>query len=320
MTPAPHTAAATEKGKLFCFGFGYTAAFLAERLMARGWQVGGTTTSPKKRDYLRKNGIAATLFDQTHPIADPVKTFSGVTHMLFSVPPDGDGDPVFNTHGADIAALENLSWAGYLSTTAVYGNQDGKWVDETTPPAPSSRRGSLRLKAEEQWQSLCLSEGLPLHIFRIAGIYGPGRSALDVVRAGSARCIDKPGHMFNRIHVADIAQTLEASIGKPRPGAIYNLADDEPAPSHAVIGLACNLIGAETPPLVPYESAEMPPMVRSFYKDNKRVRNDALKNELGVTLIYPDYHSGLAACLAAEQQGSRPFFFPDIEEEPAIHN
>ncbi|MDE2336493.1 MAG: SDR family oxidoreductase [Alphaproteobacteria bacterium] len=312
MTPAPENAA--EKRKLFCFGFGYTAGFLAEKLMARGWSVAGTTTSAKKRDALRKSGIAAVLFDRTHPIADPEKTFGGVTHMLFSVPPDTDGDPVFNAHGADIAARDGLKWAGYLSTTAVYGNQNGNWVDEETPPAPASKRGSQRLKAEEQWQSLFLHEGLPLHIFRLAGIYGPGRSALDVVRAGSAHCIDKPGHMFNRIHVADIVQALMASMEKPRPGAIYNLADDTPSPSHEVIGFACNLIGAETPPLVPFESAEMAPIVRSFYKDNKRVRNDALKNELGVQLLYPDYHSGLAACLKAEQEATGGPAFPDAPD------
>ncbi len=313
MTSAPDTPAAQKK--LFCFGFGYTAGFLAGRLMARGWQIAGTTTSAKKRDLLRKSGVEAMLFDRTHPIANPERAFADVTHMLFSVPPDADGDPVFNMHGADIAALTSLEWAGYLSTTAVYGNQDGNWVDETTPPAPASKRGSQRLKAEEQWQSLYLNEGLPLHIFRCAGIYGPGRSALDVVRAGQARCVDKPGHMFNRIHVEDIAQTLQASIAHPRPGALYNLADDEPSPSHAVIGFACNLIGAETPPLVPFESADMAPIVRSFYKDNKRVRNDMIKNELGVQLLYPDYHSGLTACLAIEQETSDMLKLSDTPPE-----
>ena len=290
--------------KLFCFGFGYTAGFLGEKLMAHGWKVSGTTTSAKKRDFLKKCGIDAFLFDRTHSIPDPFNTFADVTHVLLSVPPNNDGDPVFNMHGADLAALKNLEWIGYLSTTAVYGNQNGSWVDEKTPPAPSSRRGSLRLKAEEQWQSLCLNEGLPLHIFRLSGIYGPTRSAIDAVRSGTATCIDKPGHVFNRIHVEDIVQVLIASMNKPRPGSIYNLADDAPSPSHEVIRFACNLIGLETPPLIPFDQAEMAPIVRSFYKDNKRIHNDAIKNELGVQLIYPDYHSGLKSCLEVEQETS----------------
>ncbi len=290
--------------KLFCFGFGYTAGFLGERLSACGWKVSGTTTSPAKRAFLKKNGLAAWLFDRDHAIPDPFNTFADVTHILLSVPPDGNGDPVFNTHGADLAALKKLEWVGYLSTTAIYGDQSGKWVDETTPPAPDSRRGSQRLKAEQQWQSLFLNEGLPLHIFRLSGIYGPGRSAIDSVRSGTARRIDKPGHAFNRVHVDDIVQTLIASMNKPRPGSIYNLADDEPSPSHEVIQFACNLIGIESPPLISYDQAEMAPIVRSFYKDNKRVRNDLIKSELGVQLSHPDYRSGLQACLEVEKETS----------------
>jgi nucleoside-diphosphate-sugar epimerase len=296
--------------KLFCFGFGYTAGFLAERLLACGWAVAGTTTSVKKRDFLKKNGIEAYLFDRTHPIADPAKAFKDVTHILLSIPPNNDGDPVFNALGADIAALTTLEWVGYLSTTAVYGDQDGNWVDEKTPPAPSSRRGSSRLKAEEQWQSLHLHEGLPLHIFRLAGIYGPGRSAIDAVRSGTAQCIDKPGHVFNRIHVDDIAQVLIASINTPRAGAIYNLADDAPSSSYEVIRFACNLLGLETPPQIPYDQAELAPIVRSFYKDNKRIHNSLIKDELGVRLLHPDYHSGLQACFEVERETSDLLRFP----------
>jgi len=290
--------------KLFCFGFGYTAGFLAERLMAYDWKIAGTTTSPEKRDFLRKSGIDAWLFDQMHSIPDPFTTFSDVTHILLSVPPGAGGDPVYNAHGTDLAALKNLEWIGYLSTTAVYGNQNGNWVDEKTPPAPSSRRGSHRLKAEEQWQSLCLHEGFPLHIFRLSGIYGPNRSAIDSVRSGTAQCIDKPGHFFNRIHVEDIVQVLIASMNKPHPGSIYNLADDMPSSSHEVIRFACNLIGIEPPPLVPFDQAEIAPIVRSFYEDNKRIHNDLIKDELGVQLTYPDYHSGLKACFEVEQETS----------------
>lgn len=295
---------AARNKKLFCFGFGYTAGFLAERLMAYGWQIAGTTTSAKKRDFLKKNGIEAHLFDRTHPLTDPFHTLADVTHILLSIPPNSDGDPVFNMHGADIAALRNLEWIGYLSTTGVYGDQGGNWVDEKKPTAPGNRRGTLRLKAEEQWHTLFMNEGLPLHVFRLAGIYGPGRSAIDAVRSGTAQCIDKPGHVFNRIHVDDIVQALIASFNKPHPGAVYNLADDAPSPSHEVIRFACNLLGLEAPPLIPFEQAELAPIVRSFYKDNKRIHNGLIKDELGVHLLYPDYHSGLQACYDVEQETS----------------
>ena len=284
--------------KLFCFGFGYTAGFLAEALKPRGWKIAGTTTDPDKRDALIEKGVDAVLFDHQHSIMDPHQTFEGVTHILLSIPPDAEGDPVFEVHGADIAAIKTLEWVGYLSTTAVYGNQDGNWVDETSTPAPSSRRGSQRLKAEQQWQSLCLGEGLPLHIFRLSGLYGPGRSALDSVRAGTAQRIEKPGHVFNRIHVDDVVQVLEASIARPHPGAIYNLADDMPSSSHEVVTFACNLAGLDPPPLVSFDQTEMAPIVRSFYKDNKRVRNDRIKQELGVELKYPDYIAGLKSCIS----------------------
>lgn len=303
MNPSRHDAACPLRDKsIFCFGFGYTANFLSVRLSSAGWKIAGTTTNPDKKKYLKENGIKAWLFDDSHTIPDPFDTFSSVTHVLLSVPPDGDGDPVFAAHAEDLAAMKNLEWVGYLSTTAVYGNQDGNWVDETTPTTPSSRRGSLRLKAEQQWQSLHLNEGLPLHIFRLSGIYGPGRSAIDSVRSGTARRIEKPGQAFNRIHVEDIAQTLIASMNKPNPGSIYNLADDLPSPSHEVIQFACNLIGIDPPPLIPFDQAELAPIVRSFYKDNKRIRNDKIKKELGVSLIHPDYRSGLQSCLEVEKE------------------
>lgn len=316
---------------LFCFGCGYTAGFLAESLFSGagpapdsgsgreapgakapdfgsgreasgGWKISGTTTDPDKKNILKQHGIRAHIFDRQRAIPDPFQTFEDITHVLFSVPPDAEGDPVFDVHGEDLAALKNLKWAGYLSTTAVYGNQDGNWIDETTPPSPDTRRGSLRLKAEQQWQSLYLNAGLPLHIFRLSGIYGPGRSAIEAVRSGTATRIEKPGHAFNRIHVADIVQALVASMHAPKPGSIYNLADDAPTPSHEVVQFACNLLGLDVPPLIPYDRAEMPPIVRSFYKDNKRIRNDRIKSELGVSLLYPDYRAGLQACLAADKE------------------
>ncbi len=303
MTHACNTIdSALKNKKIFFFGFGYTAGFLAGRLAAHGWKSAGTTTSSEKRDFLRKNDIDAWIFDRNHPLPDPGRSLKDVTHIVISVPPDVDGDPVFDIHGQDLAALENLEWVGYLSTTAVYGDQDGKWIDETAETHPMTRRGTQRLKAERQWQSLYLQEGLPLHTFRLSGIYGPGRSALDAVRSGTARRIEKPGHAFNRIHVEDIAQVLIASMNKPNPGAIYNLADDQPSPSHEVIQFTCNMIGIASPPLLPYDQAGVAPIVQSFYKENKRIRNDKIKSELGVDLIHPDYRSGLQACMEVEEE------------------
>lgn len=215
------------------------------------------------------------------------------THLLTSVPP-GAADPVLAAHGPEIAA-SGLEWVGYLSTTAVYGHHEGAWVDEDTPPAPSTPRGAARLKAEEAWTAL----GLPLHIFRLAGIYGPGRGPFEKVRDGTARRIIKPGQVFSRIHVEDIANVLEAALTRPNPG-IYNVCDDDPASPEAILGLAAEMLGLPPPPMVPYEEAEMTDMARSFYAENKRVRNARIKEVLGVDLLYPTYREGLAAILARE--------------------
>ncbi|HYD17092.1 MAG TPA: SDR family oxidoreductase [Patescibacteria group bacterium] len=297
--------------KLFCFGFGYTANFLADRLRDFGWKIAGTTTDPEKRAYMKGTGIEAMLYDQTHTIMDPFETFADVTHVLISIPPGADGDLVVDGHGADLAAMPNIEWVGYLSTTGVYGNHDGAWIDEKTTPEPTSRRGTLRLRAEQQWNFLHLNEGLPLHIFRLSGIYGPGRSAIDSVRAGTARRIEKAGHVFNRIHVDDIVQVLVASMNAPNPGAIYNLADDLPSPSADVVTFACNLIGIDAPPVTHFEQTEMAPIVRSFYKDNKRVKNDRVKSELGVDLLYPDFRAGLQASLEIEEDTAAFLRFED---------
>ena len=295
MTPALHDK------HLFCFGYGYVAGFLAERLIPHGWKISGTTTDPEKRDYLEGLGIQASLFDGMTPVMDHNASLFNATHLLISVPPGNNGDPVVSLHAIDILEkMPKLEWIGYLSATSVYGNQDGKWIDEQTPVAPASRRGSLRVRAEEDWLSLFRSDHIPLHIFRLAGIYGPGRSALESVRSGLAKRIDKPGHVFNRIHVEDIVQVLIASINKPNPGSIYNLADDVPSTSHEVISFACDLLGITPPPLVKYDQEELAPIVRSFYKDNKRIRNDKIKSELGVNLLYPDYKQGLQACFDLE--------------------
>ncbi|MBL4804097.1 MAG: SDR family oxidoreductase [Alphaproteobacteria bacterium] len=288
------------KNKLFCFGYGYTCDYLGHDLLQRGgWDVAGTTRDLEKRDLLKKRGIEGHLFDWETPLPDPRLILQDVTHLLISTPPNDDGDPTFLLHSEEIHQLKNLKWIGYLSTTSVYGDRDGEWVDETSELRPSSQRGSRRKKAEDQWLSIS-SEKLPVHVFRLAGIYGPGRSALDSIRAGMARRIEKPGHAFSRIHVEDIVNVLLASMAKPQEGTAYNVCDDQAAPSHEIIAYACELIGRPPPPLIPFDQADLSPMARSFYSDNKRLHNDKIKNELGVKLKYPTYKEGLKACQEAE--------------------
>lgn len=290
--------------KLFCFGYGYTASYLGEALKATGdnWALAGTTRSKEKRAELRAKGIDAYVFDSEKPLGDPMSMIGQATHLLISTPPDHEGDIVFEHHAEDILHLmPDLEWVGYLSTTGVYGDRDGAAVDEKSAIRPSTIRGTRRAVAEEQWLSLCRSNRLPVHIFRLAGIYGPGRSALDSVRSGIARRIVKPGHAFCRVHVEDIVQALIKSMYTPKSGEIYNVADDEPAPSHEVIAYAARLLGKDPPPLVRFEDANLAPITISFYSENKIVRNDKIKNDLGVALKYPSYRVGLEACLALEK-------------------
>lgn len=278
--------------------------------MRQGWDVAGTTRDPDKRAYLRAKGIKAHLFDYEHPLGDPNYILEGTTHLLISTPPDEEGDPTFNMHAADILNIPTLEWLGYLSTTSVYGDREGGIVDESSEIRPNTIRGTRRVRAEQEWTSLLFHYGVPVHLFRLAGIYGPGRSALDSVRAGVARRINKPGQVFNRIHVEDIVQVLTASMYKPNPGAAYNLTDDDPVPSWEVITYACELLGITPPPIIPYNEADMAPIARSFYNDNKRVANHRIKSELGVKLKYPDYKHGIAACLAAEETMLTHNFLP----------
>jgi len=276
---------------LLAFGFGYTARTLADRLIDKGWQVRGTTRNEARFGEIEAAGITPFLFERGRPL--PGKAFQGVSHILTSIAPDEDGDPVLDTHGGDLASLPGLAWVGYLGTTGVYGDAGGGWVDEESPPAPSQPRAERRLAAERAW----LGTGLPAHIFRLAGIYGPGRSPFANLKAGTARRVVKPGQVFSRIHVEDIARVLEASMARPDPGRIYNVCDDEPAPPQDVVAAAARLMGVEPPPEQPFETAELSPMARSFYADNRRVANRRLKQELGVALAYPTYREGLAALL-----------------------
>jgi nucleoside-diphosphate-sugar epimerase len=283
---------------LFCFGLGYSGMTLARRLTAAGWTVTGTCRTTEKAALLRDMGFGAVLFDRNRPIEPQI--LNGVTHVLVSVPPDPLGDPVLARHGDEIAAVPTLWWLGYLSTTGVYGDRAGGLVDETAPLRPTGERGRRRVVAEQGWLGLWRDRGVPVHIFRLAGIYGPGRSALDALRAGTAKRIDKPGQVFSRIHVEDVASVLIASIEKPRPGAVYNVCDDGPASPEAVVAHAAKLLGVEPPPLVPLDAAGLSPMARSFYDDNKRVSNRLIKAELGLRLRYSDFRAGLAAILADE--------------------
>ncbi len=286
--------------RLFCFGLGYSATRLARGLIADGWTVAGTCRSADRRDELAAKGIEAFVFDRDRPLAAPARVFSGVTHLLSSVPPSENGDPVLSRHRDDIQAMQGLQWVGYLSSTGVYGDADGARVDEASPLNPSSDRGRRRAEAEAAWLALNANQGLPIHVFRLAGIYGPGRSALDQVRAGRARRIEKPGHRFSRIHVDDIAVALRASMALPSPGAVYNVCDDEAASPADVTAFACELLGQAPPPVIPFDVArkDMSPMGLSFWRDNRRLDNRRIKDDLGVTLTYPDYRAGLRAILA----------------------
>lgn len=283
---------------LLCFGLGYSARHLARRLKAEGWRISGTARSEEGVARLADEGFEGLQFDGSAKIGGFPALAADVTHLLLSVPPGEDGDPVFTCHGEDIAALApQLSWAGYLSTTGVYGDRQGGWVDETSELTPATERGRRRVAAEAAWQGLQHSAGLPLHIFRLAGIYGPGSNQLVSLLKGKSRRVVKPGQVFSRIHVDDIASILQASIARPNPGQIYNVCDDEAAPPQDVVAYAAELLGRPAPPEVAFEAAEMSPMGRSFYAESKRVSNGRIRQELGVELAYPTYREGLAALL-----------------------
>jgi len=280
--------------RLFCFGLGYSALALARALKARGWTVAGTCRSQDTRTALAAESIEAHLFDRERPLADPSAVLAGATHILSSVPPDDTGDPVLDCHADVVAALET-SWIGYLSTTGVYGDRGGDWVDESSDLRPVGPRGRRRVEAEEGWLDLWRRNGRPVHLFRLAGIYGPGRGPFEQVRTGMAKRVIKPGQVFSRIHVEDIVQVLEASMARPHPGAAYNVCDDEAAPPQDVIVEASRLLGIAPPPEIPFETADLSPMARSFYGELKRVSNRRIREELGVRLRYPTYREGLAA-------------------------
>jgi nucleoside-diphosphate-sugar epimerase len=292
-----------KKPKLVCFGMGYTAQHLARRLLAEGWQVVGSCRSEEKADVLRGAGIIPVLFSPDQPLADSAAVMADATHLLSSIPPDKKGDPVLAAHSSELASCgQTLSWIGYLSTVGVYGDQQGKWVDEQTPVNPGTGGTRRRVQAERDWLALGGHIDVPAHVFRLPGIYGPGsRNQLAALRSGRARRLIKPGQVFNRIHVEDLVSVVCASMAQPGGSAFFNIADDEPAAADEVVCFAAALLSMQPPPEEQWEDAEMSELGRRFYSECKRVRNDRIKQELGIELRFSTYREGLKA-IAAQMQ------------------
>ena len=290
---------AEHMSRLFCFGLGYSAEALARRVTRLGWSVAGTARTPDGVDRLAAQGYEAILFDGQAAAPDLPAALAGATHVLVSAGPGETGDPTLRVHAHDIAAAPALRWIGYLSTIGVYGDTGGRWVDEETPPRPSSERAKRRLAAETAWLDFAKAERKPVQIFRLGGIYGPGRSAIEDLRDGTARRIVKPGQVFNRIHVEDIAAVLLAAAAGRGRHTVYNVVDDEPAPPQDVVAHAARMMGVSPPPEIPFEEAPLSPMGRSFYSENRRIRNTRLHADLGVTLEFPSYREGISGILAA---------------------
>jgi nucleoside-diphosphate-sugar epimerase len=285
--------------KVLVFGLGYSALHISQRLRSIGCEVTATVRTRSKAETLAAHGIDGQVFSQERMnarIAEEIRTSEAI---LVSIPPGEHGDPVLASFSADIFDGPKLRWIGYLSTVGVYGDHAGGWVDENTPALPGQARTRLRLQAEQAWIAL------GARIFRLSGIYGPDRNQLVQLAAGTARRVVKPGQIFNRIHVADIAAVIEAALMKSRPGGIYNVSDDEPAPPQDVVEFAATLCGLEPPPAIPFEDAALSAMARSFYNESRRVRNSLLRHELGVILKYPTYREGLTALRAAGEGPAR---------------
>lgn len=292
---------AIDLNHLFCFGLGYSSGVVADLLRKRGWRISGTSTSPAGAGRLTDQGYGGLTFDGTTASRSIKEELNSATHVLLSIPPGAGGDPAFLQHGRDIAERKSIAWIGYFSTVGVYGDANGGWVSEETEAKPSSERGQRRLAAEQNWLKLAREAGKNAAVFRLPGIYGPGRSAIDDVLGGTARSIIKADQVFNRIHVDDIAAAVIASIERPHPGRVYNVTDDEPGPPQDVVNFAAGLLGHPPPPSLDYETATLSPMARSFYSENKRVSNARMKAELGILLKYPNYRDGLRAIAQSAQ-------------------
>lgn len=281
--------------RLFCFGLGFSSQALAKRLLPQGWNISGTLRGGQ--DAIKTKSISVCPFDGSHPTPEISEAISQATHLLITIPPQPSGDVVLENFTKEISKARNLQWIGYMSSTGVYGDTKGQWVDESSPLLATTEHNRQRIEVESAWLKLGRDHNLPVMVFRCVGIYGPGRNLLVSVKEGRARRIDKPGLVFSRIHSEDLAQTLEASMKKPQPGEVYNVGDDCPSPPAEAVEYACGLLGVEPPPLVPYEQADLSPTARGFYTTNKRISNKKIKQELGVDLRYPDYRSGLNALL-----------------------
>jgi nucleoside-diphosphate-sugar epimerase len=283
--------------RLFCFGFGYAAEALARRLSARTTALAGTRT--RLEEGPPPLGARLAAFQSEAATQEVRGLLTGTTHVLVSIPPDLEGDVVLRHFREDLLALPALDWVGYLSTVGVYGDCQGRWVDETSPVRPMSERSLRRLQAEHAWCEFGRDSRRRVEVFRLAGIYGPGRSVIDSLRAGTARRIVKPGQVFNRVHVDDIALVLSRAIDKPVGHAIYNVADDEPAPPEDVVAYAAELLGLPVPSDIPFARAGFGDMAASFWAECKRVSNARIKTALGVALAYPTYREGLRALISS---------------------
>lgn len=284
--------------KFFCFGLGYTARYVLEALGSEAELIGGTCrTLDKLREYRQKR-LPITLLDDVD-----VQKIREATHILVTIPPFEDaGDIVLEDFVNPILSNQNLQWLGYLSTTGVYGDHGGGWVDEETKSQPHSVRSSRRLDVEKAWLDLFKKHKTPVHIFRLAAIYGPGRSPFVDIENGRAKFIDKPGQYFNRTHVKDIAGMLAASMKKPTPGEIYNIADDMPCSALETQEYAAQLLGIDPPEPQPFDQVILSVMQREFYAANRRVTNHKIKDKLAYNLLYPTYKEGLKAIYEEEYQ------------------
>ena len=283
--------------RLFCFGLGYSA----RRVIARAGDVaasGATLTTEAARAW-RREGVAAFAFEDAHDEEALLAALSRAEILLVSAPPGEGGDPTLARFARAIAAAPDVCRILYLSSVGVYGDRGGAWVDETAPPLPSSPRARWRLAAEDRWRALGRARGVPVDILRLAGIYGPGRNALVNLRAGAARRVVKPGQVFNRIHVDDLAEVAQRVMEGGGPGEVWNVADQEPAPPQDVVAFAADLLGAPPPPEEAFEAAALSPMAQSFYSDNRRVSVEKLRRRLDYRWLYPTYREGLAALAAA---------------------
>jgi nucleoside-diphosphate-sugar epimerase len=288
--------------KLFVFGLGYAARAFIAHAGSRFDAIAATSRDQAKAGAAARIGVSLHRFDGGSLDEAARRDLCEASHVLVSVPPEEDGDPVVRVCAPDLAASGACLWIGYLSSVAVYGDRAGQWVDEGAALDATSARGRLRIAAVGQWLALGRRIARPVHIFRLAGIYGPGRNALDNLRQGRAKRLIKPGQVFNRIHVEDIARILAASIDHPRPGGVWNVADDEPAPPQDVVAFAAGLLGVAAPPETPFDEARLTPMAASFYADNKRVANRRVKQAFGLALRYQTFREGLRA-LAAQGEG-----------------